>query len=320
MEQLKGDALWNLRKHQANKIADLYSAMGCTDEWYKIKNCATQLKFLYGYPDHEGATPQRLIAANFCRLRHCPICQWRRSVRWQAKAFQALPRILNKHPDGRWLFLTLTIKNCPLVDLRSHINKMNAAFKEWTQQDYWQASGWLKSLEITRAADDSAHPHFHVLMLVPSSYFGRNYVTQNAWSRMWAKHMKLDYFPVVHIQAIQPEQLDKSIPELAKYQCKPQDLIDEDGQWLFELTCQLRNARGINVGGVLKQFFKGREESEDEDLIGKSFHQILPSPITSFWRWAQTEELATYQSDYFFGGRPISQESAVEQFMSWAGV
>ena len=321
MEKLSEDVLWALRKRQANKIAELYSSMGCTDEWYKIKNCATQLKFIYGYPEYEGAPiPQRLVAANFCRLRHCPICQWRRSVRWQAKAFQALPKIFVKYPTARWLFLTLTVKNCPLAELRSHINKMNAAFSKWTQQDYWYPSGWVRSLEITRGADDSVHPHFHVLMLVPPSYFSRNYLSQNAWSMMWAKHMNLDYLPIVHVKAIPPQQIEKSIPEIAKYQCKPQDLIDEDGQWLFELTCQLKNSRGINVGGNLKEFFRGKEQSEEDDLIGKNIHQIHTSPISSFWHWGKTEESATYQNDFFFGNCPISHELAVDQFMSWAGV
>ena len=322
MQKLSEDFLWTLRKRQANKIAELYSSMGCTHEWYKIKYCATQLKFIYGYPQYEGAPiPQRLVAANFCRVRHCPICQWRRSVRWQAKAFQALPRIFAKYPNARWLFLTLTVKNCPLIELRSQTNKMNAAFAQWTHQKYWRPIGWLRSLEVTRGADDSAHPHFHLLMLVPLSYFTKNYISQNVWAMMWQKHMKLDYLPIVHVKAIKPDLIEKSIPEIAKYQCKPQDLIDEDGQWLYELTCQLKNSRGINVGGELKQFFKGKEEALEDDLIGKSCHQIQPTPMTSFWHWGQSEEDSpAYQSHFFFGDRPISQETAVDQFMSWAGV
>lgn len=55
-------------------------------------------------------------------------------------------------------------------------------------------------------------------------------------------------------------------------------------------------------------------------LIGRSPIQIQPSPITSFWRWGQDEESDTYEPHYFFGDRPISHESVVDQFMSWAGV
>ncbi|WP_170869787.1 protein rep, partial [Shigella sonnei] len=28
-------------------------------------------------------TRLRLREAHFCRVRHCPVCQWRRSLMWQ---------------------------------------------------------------------------------------------------------------------------------------------------------------------------------------------------------------------------------------------
>lgn len=41
----------------------------------------------------------------------------------------------------------------------------------------WVADGWLKSVEITRAPNDYAHPHIHALLFVPGSYFnGHNYI------------------------------------------------------------------------------------------------------------------------------------------------
>jgi hypothetical protein len=29
-----------------------------------------------------------LSASRFCRVRTCPVCQWRRSLMWKAKAYQ----------------------------------------------------------------------------------------------------------------------------------------------------------------------------------------------------------------------------------------
>ena len=161
MEKKKGDELWDLRKQQANKVAELYSLLGFTDEWYKIKNCSTELKFIHGYPSEGGAAPQRLVSANFCRLRMCPVCQWRRSIRWQAKAFQSLTRIMQTYPTKRWLFLTLTVKNCPLEELRMQIDRMNHGFSKWTQGKEWPATGWIKSLEITRGTDDTGSNHIY---------------------------------------------------------------------------------------------------------------------------------------------------------------
>ena len=76
----------------------------------------------------------------------------------------------------------------------------------------------------------------------------------------------------------------------------------------------------VYVGGCLKEFFKGKKQNESDDLIGQSHRQIQITPMTSFWQWGENEESDAYQNNYFFGNRPISIESAVDQFMSWAGV
>ncbi|MDI5424891.1 ROK family protein, partial [Salmonella enterica subsp. enterica serovar Kentucky] len=39
--------------------------------------------------------------------------------------------------------------------------------------------GWIRTTEVTRGRDGSAHPHFHTLMMVPPSMLsGRDYVKQ----------------------------------------------------------------------------------------------------------------------------------------------
>ncbi|WP_253297333.1 protein rep, partial [Vibrio cholerae] len=53
-----------------------------------------------------GETRLRLRSAQFCRVRHCPVCQWRRSLTWQARIYHSLPKIVVDYPSSRWLFLT----------------------------------------------------------------------------------------------------------------------------------------------------------------------------------------------------------------------
>jgi hypothetical protein len=33
---------------------------------------------------------------------------------WQARFYQSLPKIVADYPDGRWMFLTLTVVTAPL--------------------------------------------------------------------------------------------------------------------------------------------------------------------------------------------------------------
>ena len=83
---------------------------------------------------------------------------------------------------------------------------------------------------------------------------------------MWRKCLRLDYDPVLDVQAIkkgsQPMQL---VPELLKYCTKESDMT-VDREWLLELTRQMHKLRAIATGGVLKEYLKALED-EPEDLI-----------------------------------------------------
>ncbi|WP_425333843.1 protein rep, partial [Klebsiella pneumoniae] len=70
----------------------------------------------------------KLKSAHFCRVRHCPVCQWRKSLMWKARYWKALPEIQSKYPSGRWLFFTLTVRNCEITEVKNTIQNMHKAF------------------------------------------------------------------------------------------------------------------------------------------------------------------------------------------------
>lgn len=188
---------------------------------------------------------------------------------WKAKAFQVLPKIVKEHPGHRWIFLTLTLKNVAIANLRDTLQEMNRSFQRMVQRKAWPAVGWLRSTEVTRGKDGSAHPHFHCLLMVKPGYFaGKNYINQAQWVQLWRDCMRLDYNPILDCRAVkkgqQPMQL---IPELLKYCTKESDLVC-DREWFLELTRQMHKMRCVATGGVLKQYLKELEQ-EPEDLIGE---------------------------------------------------
>lgn len=189
---------------------------------------------------------------------------------WKAKAYKILPNVVRDYPKYRWLFLTLTQKNCPITELKQTLSHMNKAWQRLSQRKRFPAVGWIRSTEVTRGKDGSAHPHFHCLLLVPTTYFsGKGYIKQNDWCELWKKSLRVDYKPILDVQAIkqgsQPMQL---VPELLKYCVKESDLI-HDAHWFLELTRQMHRVRCVATGGVLKEYLKALEE-EPEDLIGES--------------------------------------------------
>lgn len=263
------DRVWDEHKANSDIVSNHYLNSSYRRYAERINLCADLLQFKLTPDAYDGVYKLKLAAAQFCRVRHCPVCQWRRSLMWKAKAHRLLPKVLEHYPSSRWLFLTLTVRNCKITELRETLNSMHQAFKRMTKLKTWAIEGWIKSTEITRGKDGSAHPHFHCLLMVKSSYFrGQNYISQAKWTELWQQSMRLDYKPMVHVRAVSKENDPRIIiPEILKYQVKESDLI-RDRQWFIELTRQLHKTRAVAVGGVLKQYLRELEE-EPEDLIGE---------------------------------------------------
>ena len=261
------DKPWDKHRGNADSVQSHYAhSQDFQDYARRVAECSQLLSF--GIVPGEAAKRKlKLMAARFCRVRHCPVCQWRRSLMWKAKAYKVLPKVVATYPKHRWLFVTLTLKNCPITELRMVLQEMNAAFRRMTRRKKWLPDGWLRSTEVTRGRDGNAHPHFHCLLMVPPSYFGKNYMKQADWVELWRSCMKLDYNPIIDVRAVkkgqQPMQL---VPEILKYVTKESDMV-ADREWFLELTRQMHKMRCVATGGVLKDYLRELEQ-EPDDLIG----------------------------------------------------
>lgn len=262
------DQVWDKHRMNADKVSNHYRGSECFDQYsQRIDFCSQLLDFRLVPEPEEGSLKLKLSASKFCRVRTCPVCQWRRSLMWKAKAYQALPKVVKDFPKHRWLFLTLTVKNCPVEELRTTLTHINKSFVRLTKLKDWPADGWIKSVEVTRGRDGNAHPHLHALLMVPASYFGVNYVSQVRWVEMWRSSARLDYNPQTHVKAIPKNHNPTEIvPEILKYQVKESDLV-ANRDWFLELTKQLHKTRAVAVGGVLRSYMSELER-EPEDLIG----------------------------------------------------
>lgn len=199
---------------------------------------------------------------------------------WQARFYQSLPNLVEAHPKARWIFVTLTVRNCPITDLRETLRGMNAAWQRLIKRrEFKPVLGWVRTTEVTRGADGSAHPHFHALLMVPSSMLaGKHYVRQHRWVELWADCMRLDYLPNVDVRAVKSrapksgqtptdataQALQGAVAETLKYSTKPADLVADEA-WFLELTKQTHRLRFVAAGGALKDVLKPDAES-DEDL------------------------------------------------------
>lgn len=217
---------------------------------------------------------------------------------WKARFYQSLPRIVQEHPKARWLYITLTIRNCPIEHLGETLTAMNAGWQRLIKRsEFAPVLGWIRTTEVTRGKDGSAHPHFHVLLMVPPSMLsGTNYVKQSRWVDLWASCMRLDYLPSVDVRTVKnlasgasqdvSEVLRKAVAETLKYSVKPSDMTKDD-QWFLELTKQTHKKRFIAAGGALKDVLKLEQETNQDLIVTEGDQNALSSedPLIAFgWR------------------------------------
>jgi plasmid rolling circle replication initiator protein Rep len=274
------DACWKLQKRQASLLADLYEQTVCFDKYaQRIRECANRLYFAFESSETLDELFLKLYDAKFCRVRHCPVCQGRRSKMWIARMRKAMPKILEDYPKISLIFLTLTVRNCDLIDLRETIAWMNKSWEKLTKRKQFPGIGFIKATEVTRSSNGQAHPHFHCILAVQPTYFGsRYYLNQTKWTDLWKSCLRVDYNPVVHVRVVRSkkaevtkaDQLMSGIVEVLKYSIKPGDLVNSPPSWIEELTRQLHKTRSISQGGVFKDYMS---EKEPEDLIGDSLEE-----------------------------------------------
>lgn len=209
----------------------------------------------------------KLARANFCKSRICNMCNWRRSLKLFGQVSQVIEAIRGKGIKVRYLFLTLTVKNCKSDKLTETINQLNAGFRLLVRNDKKNKPtkiacnllGYMKAIEVTyNTKDDTYHPHIHCILAVRPSYFkSGNYMKHEDVQLLWQKCLNIDYAPQVNIKAIKAgNSTPKAIAELAKYPTKIATVLsvptDKQKEVLYTLASAIKGRRLITFGGLFK--------------------------------------------------------------------
>jgi plasmid rolling circle replication initiator protein Rep len=281
---------WDLHKQNNLKLVELYKQaikispnVISPKRLQDLADCASQLEYLQ---DAEGN--KKLYKTYFCRVRLCPMCQWRRSL----KLFSQVSKItdyINQQNNNqvRYLFITLTQKNCSGSELVQEINKINKSFSLLVDKTKRvqpatkfkkMLLGYIKSTEVTyNPKTKTYHPHLHCIFAVQEEYFNKvNYINKNTWRAIWADLLKVDYLPQVNVQAIKPARQQKAVAELAKYPAKVSSILNlpqmQAVQVIIDLTTLCYKRRFVAFGGIFKKtkaLLKLQDvEAENADLVG----------------------------------------------------
>ena len=197
-----------------------------------IAECGTFLQ----YATDKKIENRKLFTANFCGNRYCPICAKNKSFK-DARDVKIITEYLHDL-DYQFLFATFTAPNCSQDELKEEITAYNKSLERmFKRQKYNFIKGYIRKLEITFNNDINSksyqtfHPHFHVLIAIDKSYFGRKYVSKQEWLMDWKKAMRDSSITQVDIKKVsldsRKNNIDKSILELTKYITKDFDFYSE---------------------------------------------------------------------------------------------
>lgn len=256
----------------------------------------------------------KLFQTWFCKSKLCPLCNWRRSLKSSNQLQELLQVALQKEPTGRFLFLTLTQENSSGKTLKQDIARMSKAVNRLL--NYKKVSqnllGYVRSLEVTVNDQDleniTYHSHFHVLLFMKREYFSdsQNYLEQAEWTNLWRRALKVDYQPIVHIQAVKKNakrqnknSLLAAAQETAKYQVKSSDILTgleaRDLEVIEVLEKALAGTRQISFGGLFKKLRHDLQldDAEDGNLIdtdsAEDDAELGTEVVIAKWDWKRRD-------------------------------
>lgn len=239
------DARWKEVKPQNRIVSNVYAGTAYERYSERMQDCGGSLNFDLVATESDELV-HKLQSARLCHVRHCPICQWRKSLMWRSRIFRAMPRILADYPGKGFVYLTLTAKNCDLEELGATLTHMNESWQRLSQRKQFPALGVLRAVEVTPVFDiyyddeylgrhgktwvdkwikarkkarksfdnskmrleytNEAHPHFHALLMVNPSYFKKYYISHKNWVKLWRESLRVDYDPIVHVNKVEPRE------------------------------------------------------------------------------------------------------------------
>ncbi|WP_104683905.1 protein rep [Helicobacter felis] len=241
----------------------------------RIFQCGNALAF-DRYRNLKTSDVLRALAwAIFCKVKWCPMCAWRKARKILVELLSVFEQIEARYRVG-YVFLTLTIENPELSDLRASVAQMSKAWNRLQQIKRWKKAVWgyVRALEFMgdKTPDGQAHPHYHSVLVVPLSYFSHSYITQAEWVEMWQKALRSDYSPIVDIRGVRPKKgareltqshtgiqtphispgLLAALKECVKYLAKGSKVAKLDQKQFLTLDSQAKGLRQYNLGGLVK--------------------------------------------------------------------
>lgn len=265
------------------RLGDFIKQFISESNYFRFKDCSTWLTLIA----NSNLEKKKVVSANYCGNRFCPICTWIQSNKDSYK-LSVLMKYINQEHKKEFIFVTLTSVNVTDDAVINEINKFNKAFKKlMMRKDFILINkGYVRKLEITyNKKENTYNPHFHVIFAVDRSYFkSRNYIKQEKWLQNWRECMQDDRITQVDVRRVNKEGSgSNAINEIAKYSAKDADYLYSEE--VFEVFYKsLKGRQLITYNGLFKDALK-LYNSKDKEINLDKYKEIDTTEYMYFLKY-----------------------------------
>lgn len=232
------------------KMYQHYKMIGKPMQAQAVRQCGTFLMFRQF---HDKNSTAQLSRANFCKNPLCPMCAWRRHIKYSNIMSYAL-----QHTRGKLSHLVLGVPNTEHIT-RDRLMYLKERGKSFIQQKLGVKS-YVSNLEIT-ASERGFHPHLHIL-IDTDEYFNVSEESIKKFAQLWKYHFaKRDTaiytreydgytYYIRGFKKSNPDEMSHIIMETTKYILKSEVSVTEE--LVSEMLEAIHGVRKMSAGGEFK--------------------------------------------------------------------
>lgn len=220
---------WVEKKNRNMDLARVYSYVDPSKE-LRLIDCGKFLEFRV-YSNGK----KKLHSMTSCRVRLCPICAWRRSLKTFYNNLRIVEYLKEKN-NYSFIFLTFTVRNCTADKLNETLNWLDQSVHRLYERDEWKrvVKGACRCVEVTHNINKKSewyntfHPHLHYMIAVNKSYFtSKDYMSFKKWQELWRSVLGVDYDPKICVKKCYGTDA-KAVAECSKYATKDTEYVIEN--------------------------------------------------------------------------------------------
>ena len=254
-----------------NKLKSYYFSIGKIQTASAVESCGTFLMFKQ-YKNAEKTA--KLDKANFCKHPLCPLCSWRRALKYS----ELVERTLQKSHDYLY-HLVLAVPNTRTMSKGQLMSLKSKAV--YFLKNYLGVSSYISNLEITKS-EFGYHPHLHIIFESQSFiHVSEEFIKSmsSKWMHCYNKSETRYEGYTFYLQGV--SKTDDGLPrELTKYVLKADTEIFQDD--IEQIAHSIHGIRRMSAGGefkknlaIVKKEYKADTDFENMQLSQYDYEYLI---------------------------------------------